>query len=367
MILGNDIDPNTHIKIQGLRSDKHDDNSSRDSYLKHITAPVTTRSQTAKTKEKDKSTIKNSEEKTTSKTNSINMDDNNRSKSNSNSQEKSHIFGRFSKEAFKQTQERDKSLSKLKFLASAGMSGYAYEDGLMIRRFENKIDNQISIIVPSCLRMEVFKLAHEIVFAGHLGIASTKKSLLNRFTWPGVTKDIANYVKSREICQKHAKKKPKIPLGKMEVIKKPFEKVVIDIVGPLPETNKGNSYILTLVDFSTRWPEAIPLKRTKTENVAEALFDIFSRLGIPKVVLSDNGRQLILDSMQETMKMLGVEQKLSAPLHPQSHGLVERCNQTIQKTLVKLSEENPLDWDILLNPTLFALRQMPHQVFLLLN
>ena len=124
------------------------------------------------------------------------------------------------------------------------------------------------------------------------------------------------YVKSCEICQKHAKKKPKIPLGKMEVITKPFEKVAIDIVGPLPETNKGNSYILTLVDFSTRWPEAIPLKRTKTENVAEALFDIFSRLGIPKVVLSDNGRQLISDSMQETMKMLGVEQKLSAPLHP---------------------------------------------------
>ena len=250
LILGNDIDPNAHIKIQSLRNDKHDDNSYSDSYLKHITA----RSQTAKTKEKDKSTIKNSEEKTTSKTNSTNKDDDNKSKSHSNNQEKSHIFGRFSKEAFKQAQEQDKSLSKLKYLASA-MSGYAYEDELLIRRFENKIDNQTSIIVPSCLRMEVLELAHDSVFAGHLGIAATKKSLLNRFKWPGVTKDIANYVKSCEICQKHAKKKPKTPLGKMEVITKPFEKVAIDIVGILPETNKGNSYILTLVDFFTRWPE----------------------------------------------------------------------------------------------------------------
>ena len=175
--------------------------------------------------------------KTTNKTNSINKDDNNRSKSNANSQEKSHIFGRFSKEAFKQAQEQDKTLSKLKYLACAGMSGYAYEDGLLITRFENKIENQISIIVPSCLRMEVLKLAHDSVFAGHLGIAATKKSLLNRFTWPGVTKDIANYVKSCEICQKHAKKKPKIPLGKMEVVTKLFENVAIDLVGPLPETN----------------------------------------------------------------------------------------------------------------------------------
>ena len=154
LILGNDIDPNTLNKIQSLRNDKHDDHSNTDSYLKHITAPVTTRSQTAKTNEKDRTTIKNSEEKT-SKTND------HKSKSHSNNQEKSHIFGKFSKEAFKQAQEQDKSLSKLKYLASNGISGYAYEDGLLIRRFENKIDNQISIIVPSCLRIEVLKLAHD--------------------------------------------------------------------------------------------------------------------------------------------------------------------------------------------------------------
>ena len=144
------------------------------------------------------------------------------------------------------------------------------------------------------------------------------------------------------------------------MVTKPFEKVAIDIIGPLSETHKNNNYILTLVDFSTRWPEAVPLKMTQTENVAEALFDMFSRLGIPKVILSDNGRQLISESMKETFRMLGIEQKLSAPLHPQSHGLVERCNQTIQMTLVKLAEDNPSDWDVLLTPTLFALRQMPN-------
>ena len=133
---------------------------------------------------------------------------------------------------------------------------------------------------------------------------------MSRFTWPGVTKDISNYVKPCEICQKHAMKKPKLPLGKMEMVTKPFEKVAIDIIGPLSETHKNNNYILTLVDFSTRWPEAVPLKMAKTENVAEALFDMFSRLGIPKVILSDNGRQLISESMKETFRMLGIEQKL---------------------------------------------------------
>ena len=100
------------------------------------------------------------------------------------------------------------------------------------------------------------------------------------------------------------------------MVTKPFEKVAIDIIGSLLETHKNNNYILTLVDFSTRWPEAVPLKMTKTENVAEALFDMFSRLGIPKVILSDNGRQLISESMKETFRMLGLEQKIFSTVTP---------------------------------------------------
>ena len=346
LILGNDIDPNIHSNMQKFRKEKHDHDTDGSNDPKHITVPVTTRSHNQKHK-KEKSNVRESATQTSVNTQSTKL------KGSTN------IFGKFSKETFKQAQEQDKSLAKVRYLADKEMSGYGYKEGLIIRKFKGK-DNQSSIVVPSSLRMEVLKLAHDSVFAGHLGITATKKSLMSRFTWPGVTKDIANYIKSCEIFQKHAKRKPKLPLGKMEMVKTPFEKVAIDIIGPLSETNKKNNYILTLVDFSTRWPEAVPLKSTKTENVAEALFDMFSRLGIPKVILSDNGRQLISDSMKETYKLLGIEQKLSAPLHPQSHGLVERCNQTIQKTLVKLAEENPSEWDTLLTPTLFALRQMPN-------
>ena len=93
------------------------------------------------------------------------------------------------------------------------MSGHGYEEGLIIRKFKGK-DNQSSIVVPSSLRMEVLKLAHDSVFAGHLGITATKKSLMSRFTWPGVTKDIANYIKSCEICQKTCQKEAKITFRK---------------------------------------------------------------------------------------------------------------------------------------------------------
>ena len=93
---------------------------------------------------------------------------------------------------------------------------------------------------------------------------------------------------------------PKVPLEKMSLIDKPFKRVAIDVVKPIsPPSEDGQRYILTLVDFSTSYPEAVPLKKIDTETVAEALVDIFSRLGVPEKILSDLGTQFVSDCMRE--------------------------------------------------------------------
>ena len=89
----------------------------------------------------------------------------------------------------------------------------------------------------------------------------------------------------------------KVPLEKID---KPFKRVAIDLVGPIsPPSEEGHRYILTLVDFSTRYPEAVPLKKIDTETVAETLVDIFSRLGVPEEILSDLGTQFFSDCLIE--------------------------------------------------------------------
>lgn len=65
---------------------------------------------------------------------------------------------------------------------------------------------------------------------------------------------------------------PKVPLEKMLLIDMPFKPVAIDLVGPMsPPSEDGHRYILILVDYATRYPEAVPLKNIDTETVAEAL------------------------------------------------------------------------------------------------
>jgi len=70
--------------------------------------------------------------------------------------------------------------------------------------------------------------------------------------------------------------------------------MAVDLVGPIhPATDRGNRYILTMVDYATRYPEAVPLKDIQTETVAEALVNMFTRVGVPKEILSDQGSQFL--------------------------------------------------------------------------
>ena len=82
----------------------------------------------------------------------------------------------------------------------------------------------------------------------------------------------------------------KVPLGRLPLINTPFKRVAVDIVGPFePHSNNRSRYILTMMDYATHYPEAIALPSIETERVAEALVEMFSRVGIPDEMLTDCG------------------------------------------------------------------------------
>lgn len=73
----------------------------------------------------------------------------------------------------------------------------------------------------------------------------------------------------------------------------------MDMIGPLPETADGHKYILTVVDYGTRYPEAFPLRTTTSSDVVEALVELFSRLGIPEEILTDRGSNFVSELICE--------------------------------------------------------------------
>ena len=107
------------------------------------------------------------------------------------------------------------------------------------------------------------------------------------FFWPCVCGDVTRFCKSCDICQRTVQKGTvaKVPLGRLPLIHTPFKCVAVDIVGPIePRSNKRSRYILTMMDYATRYPEAIALPSIETELVAEALVEMLIRVGLDEML-----------------------------------------------------------------------------------
>ena len=95
-------------------------------------------------------------------------------------------------------------------------------------------------------------------------------------------------------CQKVAKWKQKgAPLRSLPVIDTSYNRIGMDMVGPLPRTKAGNKHILVIVDHATRWPEAFTLRNTGSRRVADVLLPLFCHMGVPREVLTDCGAILL--------------------------------------------------------------------------
>ena len=139
-------------------------------------------------------------------------------------------------------------------------------------------------------------------------------------------------------------------------LSKPFSRIAMDIVGPLPKSSKEHKYILVICDYATRYPEAVPLWTCDAEAVAEELVKLFSRVGIPKEILTDQGTSQLL---AELYRLLNIHSIWTTPYHPQTDGLVDHFNQTLKAMLQRTVTQEGKDWDRLLPYLLFAYHEVP--------
>ncbi|XP_041823979.1 uncharacterized protein LOC121628739 isoform X2 [Melanotaenia boesemani] len=139
-------------------------------------------------------------------------------------------------------------------------------------------------------------------------------------------------------------------------VSQPFELLGMDLVGKLKTTSDGYQYICVLIDYYTKWPQAYPLKTKSAEEVTKCLLKFVYQFEAPKRVLTDQGKEFVNEINKKVCKMLGIQRSLCAPYHPQTNGLVERMNGTIQRALSKLVQSKPEEWEKHLDAVLFGLR-----------
>ena len=201
----------------------------------------------------------------------------------------------------------------------------------------------------------VLWMMHNHPTGGHFGIENTYGKIKERFYWKGMKRDIEQYIKYCDACQRRGKKEGKGYLNPIKV-ERPFKRIGIDFVGPLPRTRKGNRYIIVAMDYLTKWPEAKAVKEASAEKTTEFIYqEIICRHGCPKVILTDQGTHFKNKLVEKLCGKFEIKHKLSSPYHPQTNGLVERFNRTLCESLAKVSEKES-QWDEHIHEVLFGYR-----------
>ena len=247
----------------------------------------------------------------------------------------------------KNEQMKDPSLKLCWKKVESRDNRFIKEQGLLWRKVLNKSSQPtLQLVVPKIYRSVLLKLAHK---PGHLGRKATLAQLSEHFYWPGMYRDVKTLCEGCVACQKIGKlRKRVVPLQPLPIIDTPFLRIAIDFVGPLPRTKQGKKYILVLMDYATRWPEAKAVSAPTSRTAADMILDICCRFGVPKEILTDRGSHFVNSVLKTIYTKLGIRHITTTPYHPQTDGMVERFNGTLKSMLKRSFCSFHGQWDLAL-------------------
>ncbi|KAH8152984.1 uncharacterized protein LAJ45_03211 [Morchella importuna] len=220
------------------------------------------------------------------------------------------------------------------------------KDGLIVYK------NRWYIPKDKKLQMDILTDTHDSKVAGHFGQFKTLERVKNNFFWPNMDKDVEEYVRSCDSCQRNKTSRHKMfgMLQPLEIPYRPWASISMNFIVGLPES-RGFTKIWVIVDRFSKMAHYIPLPTlNKTEDLAKLFLKEVWRLhGLPDDIVLDRDSRFISHFWQSLMSLLNVKLKMSTSFHPQTDGQTERVNQTLEHYLRSYCLYQQDDWaDLLL-------------------
>ncbi len=186
-------------------------------------------------------------------------------------------------------------------------------------------------LLPSRFRSAAVLSLHNI---HHPGIRATRRMVCASFCWPKMGSFVSALTRNCLHCQKgKIHRHVSLQAAHIPVPVRRFSHIHVDIVGPLPRSS-GYSYLFTIIDRTTRWPEAFPLTSITAADCAAALLQGWiQRFGVPGIITSDRGPQFTSALWSSLCSLLNISHTQTTAYHPQSNGLVERFHRRFKDAL----------------------------------
>jgi len=184
------------------------------------------------------------------------------------------------------------------------------------------------LVVPSALQSRILQLTH----SGHPGIVRMKQKLREAYFWPGSNSDAEKFVKSCIACAASGKtaRSETVPVTAVPPPSAPWKNLAIDITGPFHTAPQHQRFIVAVTDYFSKYPEILLTGEVTSSRIIDWLEEVFSRLGNPQEIQSDNGPQFISKEFEDFLAAKNIAHKKSAVYNPFQNGLVEVLNRTFK-------------------------------------
>lgn len=192
-------------------------------------------------------------------------------------------------------------------------------------------------VLPLSLQQSAISQSHDVPTAGHQGIAKTLQRLQGSAYWVGMAQDVAKYVKQCSVCQQAKLPTPtpapltNVPIGG------PWQMLAADIL-EVSVSRRNNRYLLVVMDYFTKWAEAVPLQDQIAASISAAVIKICCSFGIPDVLHSDQGRNFESQLFRDVLTAFEIQKSRTTAYHPQGDGMVERFNRSLLQLLCCYTE-----------------------------
>ncbi|XP_076006743.1 gypsy retrotransposon integrase-like protein 1 [Genypterus blacodes] len=219
-----------------------------------------------------------------------------------------------------------------------------------------KKDEKREVVIDAERKRQIFLDCHFNDIGHHLGQKKTVHRIQSKYYWLGIIKDVVDWIKVCETCQHTERAKNMARTVRPIKVDAPWDIVGIDIIGPFPETQQGNTHTTVLIDYFSKWVEAFPVQKNDGLSVARCVSKCIYRFGSPKTIVCTQN----VDFCDEVTKLLcdrwSIMQTVSPLDQPQLNPLHDCTSPLLKEAIVQMVTEKQSEWDDFLDPVVFLFR-----------
>lgn len=231
----------------------------------------------------------------------------------------------------------------------------------LVKSWNKWEDSEYKEVVPKGSRQKVMEQNHNVPEAGHFGFFKTYNKIAEHHYWPKMRSDISKFVANCHECHKQ-KPSQAAPAGYMSShpVDRPWQVVCSDIVGEFPRSKLGNKYLLTVVDFFSKFVILTPLRDATAKSVCNAIEKSIMQFGAPELLIQDNAKIYQSGEFKNMAKRYNSRLQYTPRYHPQANPS-ERVNRVVETVIRSCIADDQRNWDQNIQQIAFAINSSVHE------